>query len=82
MDDRELIAAILTAGMMPKIPIARRASGRLTEAEGTRGHHGWAPPIGERMVPRDKKSGSPRSRALARGSTPDREPQPSRLSLP
>jgi hypothetical protein len=34
MDDRELIAAILTAGMMPKIPIARRASGRLTEAEG------------------------------------------------
>jgi hypothetical protein len=34
MDDRELIAAILTAGMMPKISIPRRASGRLTEAEG------------------------------------------------
>jgi hypothetical protein len=33
MDKRELIAAILTAGMRPKIPIPRRASGQLTEAE-------------------------------------------------
>jgi hypothetical protein len=30
--DRELIAAILTAGMLPKIPIARCALGQLTEA--------------------------------------------------
>jgi hypothetical protein len=33
MDKRELIAAILTAGMRPKISIPRRASGQLTEAE-------------------------------------------------
>ena len=33
MDNREVIAAILTAGMIPKIQIPRRVSGRLTEAE-------------------------------------------------
>ena len=38
MDDRELIAAILTAGMLPILPILRsRAEGRtgpVTDAEG------------------------------------------------
>jgi hypothetical protein len=34
MDDREPIAAVLTAGMMPKIQIPRRVSGQFTEDEG------------------------------------------------
>ena len=38
MEDRELIAAILTAGMLPTLPIPRSraqgGSGRVTDAEG------------------------------------------------
>jgi hypothetical protein len=38
MDDRELIAAILTAGMLPTLPIPERRteSGEVTDAEGDR----------------------------------------------